>query len=66
MIKQLKEIILELIRYFKNKNDQMESVWIGVNDLPTSLGENLEKRLETFTKYRKMGIIITNKTQTNV
>lgn len=66
MLKQLKKLISELIKYLQNKNDQMESVWININDLPIQFGETLEERLETFKKYREMGIIVINKTKCDV
>lgn len=66
MFKQLKELISELTKYLKNKNDQTEPVWIDINELPRQLGVTLEERLETFTKLRKMGMVITNKPQQSV
>lgn len=66
MLKQLKELISELIKYLQNKNDQMETTWININDLPIQFGETLEERLETFKKFKKMGIIVIDKTKRDV
>lgn len=66
MFKQLKELLSELTKYLKNKNDQTEPIWIDINELPRQFGVTLEERLETFTKLRKMGMVITNKPQQSV
>lgn len=56
MFKLLKELIVELIIYYKNKNS--ENTWVDIEMLPKSFGETVEERIQTFLRYKKLGINI--------